>query len=418
MRVVLFAGKGGVGKTTLAAATAAALSAAGRKTLVASTDPAHSLADVLDAPLDASPSEVDSGLSAVQVDARALVDGAWGRLRVHLGTLLAGAGVEELLAEELTVLPGFEELLALTEVERMARSGPWDVVVVDCAPTAESLRLFALPEAVSTYLERLFPTHRRLVRGVLAGLAGEGASAARWDAAADAVGRLAESLDSLRTLLTDQRTTSLRLVLTPERVVAAETRRAVTALTLQGLRVDGLVVNRLVPDPDPEDRGAAASWLRTRCAEQATVLRGLADDLPGLPLCTVAHRAGEPVGIAALLEVAGELCGADPEPLLDPGAGAEVPPLLTVERGPGEGLDAEYLLRLTVPLLDAGEVDLARVGDDLAVTAAGHRRLVPLPSVLRRCVLTSAATEPDALVVRFRPDPTLWLRTSDTGGTA
>ncbi len=414
MRVVLVAGKGGVGKTTLAAAAAAALAAAGRKTLVVSTDRAHSLGDVLGISLGAAPSEVDTGLSASQVDTRALVEGAWDGLRAHLGTLLAGAGVDELVAEELTVLPGIEELVALSEVDRLARAGHWDVVIVDCAPTAEALRLLALPEAAATYLERLFPAHRRLVRGMLAGLAGAGASASRWDEAADAIGRLVERLDSLRALVADQRTTSLRLVLTPERVVAAETRRAVTALTLQGIRVDGLIANRLVPalDPADADAGAAASWLHTRRAEQDAVLDGLRADLPDLPLCTVTHRAHEPVGLPSLLEIAGELAGPGPDALLDPGGGSARPPLLAVERGAGAGVDAEYVLRLAVPLIGAGDLDLSRVGDDLAVTVAGHRRLVPLPSVLRRCVLEGAATDADGLVVRFRPDPALWLRTT------
>ena len=134
MRIVLFTGKGGVGKTTLAAATAAHLARFGRKTLVVSTDPAHSLGDALEADLGAEPTEIAGfdGLFAAHVDARGLLEGSWGRLREHLGTLLAGAGVDELLADELTVLPGVEELLALGEVRRAARGGPWDVVVVDC----------------------------------------------------------------------------------------------------------------------------------------------------------------------------------------------------------------------------------------------------------------------------------------------
>ena len=156
-RVLLFTGKGGVGKTTLSAATAASLAAHGRKALVVSTDPAHSLGDALDVRLGSEPSEVDGsdGLFACQIDPRGLVDEAWGELRGHLRTVLAGAGVDELDAEELTVLPGVEELLALAEVRRLASNGPWEVVVVDCGPTAETLRLLpsvkrrALPVAVS-----------------------------------------------------------------------------------------------------------------------------------------------------------------------------------------------------------------------------------------------------------------------------
>ncbi|MBW4721651.1 ArsA family ATPase [Saccharothrix obliqua] len=392
-RLLLFTGKGGVGKTTLAAATAVALAAGGRKTLVVSTDPAHSLGDALGVPLGPAPVEVDGGPHAAQVDPRALVDASWHDLRGHLRTVLAGAGVDELAAEELTVLPGVEELLALGEVRRFAATGPWDVVVVDCGPTAETLRLLALPEALASYLERLFPTHRRVVRGLLASLAGS-RSPESWDATADALGRLAEHLAQLRDLLTAD-TTGVRLVLTPERVVAAETRRTATALALQGVRLDGVVVNRLVPHPG-DGTGPAADWLRTRRAEQEAVLAEL--DLGEVR--TAEHRAGEPVGLPALLELAGGLYGG-----ADPLAGTGVA---------GAALDVarvgdEYELRLTLALGDA-EPALARVGDDLVVTVDGRRKLITLPSLLRRCVVVGAELDDTGLAVRFRPDPDLWMR--------
>ncbi|HUQ60583.1 ArsA family ATPase [Lentzea sp.] len=407
-QVLLFTGKGGVGKTTLAAATAASLAASGRKALVVSTDPAHSLGDALDVRLGASPSEVDTagaslgGLFACQIDPRGLVDEAWGDLRGHLRTVLAGAGVDELDAEELTVLPGVEELLALAEVRRLAVSGPWEVVVVDCGPTAETLRLLSLPEAFAGYLERLFPTHRRVVRGLLAGVAGTG-TVEKWDATADALSRLAERLDALRSMLADPASCSVRLVLTPERVVAAETRRTLTALALQGIRVDSVIANRLVPSPGAA-RGAAASWLRTRRQEQDAVLA----ELTGIgEIRTVDHRASEPVGVPALLEVAAQLYGDS-----DPSPGAAVPPgaqgsLLEVSGG-GRGLDARYSLRIALPLADDTELDLARVEDDLALTVDGRRRLVALPSLLRRCIVTGAEMDSAGVTVGFRPDPSLW----------
>ena len=187
------------------------------------TDPAHSLGDAFAADLGSEPTEVSSGLPglfAAHVDTRALVDEAWEPLRAQLRTLLAGAGVEELVADEMTVLPGVEELLALEQVRRATEDGPWEVVVVDCGPTAETLRLLSLPEAFGGYLERLFPAHRRAVRGVLAGLAGSGTHVAKWDAAAAALSRLAEQLSGLRALLADRGTTTIRLVLTPERVLS------------------------------------------------------------------------------------------------------------------------------------------------------------------------------------------------------
>lgn len=399
-RVLLFTGKGGVGKTTLAAATAASLAAHGRKALVVSTDPAHSLGDALDVRLGASPSEVDTadGLFACQIDPRGLVDEAWGELRGHLRTVLAGAGVDELDAEELTVLPGVEELLALAEVRRLASSGPWEVVVVDCGPTAETLRLLSLPEAFAGYLERLFPTHRRVVRGLLAGVAGTG-TVEKWDATADALSRLAERLDALRGMLADPSSCSVRLVLTPERVVAAETRRTLTALALQGIRVDSVIANRLVPSPGSA-RGAAATWLRTRRHEQDAVLA----ELTGIgEIRTVDHRASEPVGVPALLDVAAQLYGSE-----DPLPGAAVPESLLEVSGSGRGLDARYSLRIALPLADDTELDLARVGDDLALTVDGRRRLVALPSLLRRCIVTGAEMDSGGVTVGFRPDPSLW----------
>ena len=404
MRMVLFTGKGGVGKTTLAAATAAHLARSGRKTLAVSTDPAHSLGDALEAELGGEPTEVDGvgGLFAAHVDARALLEGAWGRLRDHLATVLAGAGVDELVADELTVLPGVEELLALAAVQRAAQAGPWDVVVVDCGPTAETLRLLALPEAVGGYLERLFPAHRRALRGLVKR---DRSDARRWDRTVEALDGLAGELADLRALLASPQT-GIRLVLTPERVVAAETRRTLTALALLGLHVDGLIANRMVPVPPADARGDAARWLRERGSEQAAVLADL--ERLGTPLRTVEHTAAEPTGVEALLVLAGRLWGDD-----DPAA--EQPPatpLLAVRRtsGSGRSLDSEFELALHLPGAASAPLDLTRIGDELAVTVAGLRRMVALPAVLRRCTVIRARLDGDDLRVAFRPDPALWLR--------
>lgn len=404
MRVLLFTGKGGVGKTTLASATAAKLATTGRKTLVVSTDPAHSLADALGVALHGDPTDIGDGLFASQLDVRGLVDANWRHLRAHLRTLLAGAGVDEVTAEELTVLPGVEELLALSEVYRLAAAGPWEVVVVDCGPTAETLRLVALPEALSGYLERLFPTHRRVVRGLLAGLAGA-RQVDTWDATADALSRLAERVEALRAALADRSRTTVRLVTTPERVVAAETRRTLTALAVQGIRVDGLIANRLVPVFGPR-RGPSATWLHTRRREQQAVLAELELATAGTPVRTVPHLAEEPIGVPALLDVALELYG-DEDPLADNESLPE--PLLTVS-GTGRGADSRYRLRIAVPLADDADVDLARVGDELALTVDGRRRLIALPPVLRRCQVTGADVDGGGVLVRFAPDPALWPR--------
>nr|WP_175496792.1 ArsA family ATPase [Actinopolyspora alba] len=404
----MFTGKGGVGKTTLAAATAARAAAHGREVLVISTDPAHSLADCLDTELDDAPrplrlsddSESDPvRLHAAEIRTRGLLDRAWSELREHLHTVLAGAGVSEVDAAELTRLPAVEDLLALTEVRRMATDGPWDTVVVDCGPTADTLRLLTMPEALSGYLERLFPTHRRVVRGMLAGMAGSDLTE-RWDAAAEALGGLAERLNSLAELLVSP-ATSVRLVATPESLVAAETRRILTSLALQQIHVDGVLANRVAPDPGSA-RGAAAAWLRTRAGQQREVLRELAQ--LGLPLHTVEHRAVEPRGGDSLLRLGDEIYGET-----DPTSGAERTPVIELD-GSGSDSEARYDLRIAMPLRGEAELDLARIGDELAVTVDGHRRLITLPSVLRRCVAVEADAGDDGVTVTFRPDPAQWMR--------
>ncbi|MEU3270714.1 ArsA family ATPase [Saccharomonospora sp. NPDC006951] len=381
MRVLLFTGKGGVGKTTLAAATAAGLAGRGGKTLVVSTDPAHSLGDAFGTALGAEPAEVDTCLHGAQIDSRALADDTWHSLRAQLrSALVSTAGIDTLAAEELTVLPGADELLALTEVRRLADTGVWENVIVDCGPTAETLRLLALPEAVGGFLRRAYGRKSRL------------SSVAR------SVERLAAHVESLRVMLTDPRMTAVRLVLTPERVVVAETRRTLTALALRGIRVDGLIANRLMPAPGLW-RGSAASWLRTRRSQQERVLADLAASglAEGL-LSSVEHRAAEPVGLPALLEIARELYG-DRSPMLG-SASTETAPLLQVSE-----VDNGFTLRVAVPLARDSAIELARVGDDLAITVDGHRRLVALPEALRHCVIADAESDSLGLLLHLEGSP-------------
>ncbi|MCE7011990.1 ArsA family ATPase [Kibdelosporangium philippinense] len=381
MRILLFIGKGGVGKTTLAAATAVRLARRGHETLVVSTDPAHSLADAFDTRLTSEPSLVDAKLHAAHVDTRGLVDSAWDELRCQLRAVLAGAGVDELDAEELTVVPGLDELLALTEVARLAKTGNWDTVVVDCGPTAETLRLLALPDAIATYLQRAFPA--RSVRGMVSGVGRQG-----W---VDAVTRLAGHLAELRDLLADPQVTGVRLVLTPERLVVAESKRTLAALALRDIRVDGMIANRLVPKAGMR-RGPAATWLRTRRDEQDAVLAELRASTP-IELHVVEHRAAEPVGLAALASLADELYGRT-DPL---SSTAKRPPSLLQIRPEGAG----YVLRVAIPLTEQSDVDLARIGDDLAITVDGMRRLVPLPAVLRRYQVADASVDGEGLLLQF-----------------
>ena len=230
----------------------------GLKTLVLSTDQAHSLADALAVPLGPVPTEVEPGLFGLQVDPRTRLETHWRQVQEHLVAALDELGIDAAAAEEMTVLPAAEEILALLELRDQVRDGRWDVVVVDCAPTAETLRLLALPEALALYASRAVPVGRRVARAVRAGLVGD-----THDPVLTALHRLAGELADVRAVLTSPRT-AVRLVLTPDSVVLAEARRSLTALALYGYPVDAAVVNRLVPD-------GADPWRSARAAAERDV---------------------------------------------------------------------------------------------------------------------------------------------------
>jgi arsenite-transporting ATPase len=393
VRVLLFTGKGGVGKTTAAAATATLAAGRGLKTLVVSTDAAHSLADAFGTPLAGLPTEIDAGLYGQQVDAQQRFERTWRDVQDYLVTVLDSVGVDPLEAEELTVLPGAEEVLALLEVRNQVSSGRWDLVVVDCAPTAETLRLLALPEALNWYVERIFPLERRVVRSLRPVLSRVAGVPMPQDAVFDAVERLHRELADVRRVLTDPERTSVRLVLTPESVVVAEARRTLTSLSLYGYRVDAVLANRIFP------AGGNDAWLAGWVAAQRAQLEAVEESFAPLPVHRSPYRAGEPVGLAELAAFAAEAYGD-----VDPFAVGEAPALMSVDRT----VDG-FALSLALPLAEVGDVDLVRRGDELVVTVGSHRRLLALPSALRRCVVTGAALRGGRLSVDFVPDPEQWL---------
>jgi arsenite-transporting ATPase len=391
MRIVLFTGKGGVGKTTTASATAFRLADRGLKTLLLSTDIAHSLADALAVELADVPVEVAPSLWAVQIDTQGRFEAAWRDVQMFLIDMLARGGVDPITADELTVLPGVDEVLALLAVRELAVTGDWDALVVDCAPTAETLRLLALPEALTWYLQRVFPAHRVLARGMrpLAAILGRG-EVVPPDSLFEALLRLNDELAAVRELLADPAVTSVRLVLTPEAVVAAEARRTFTALALYGYAVDLVVANRVFPAGDDE-------WRQRWAAAQRIQLEAIRESFAGLPVRELPYRAAEPVGAGALREVADALYG--PLPGTDP---APPPPAAELMRVEQVGPD-DFVLSMSLPLARRAEVDAVRAGDDLVVSVGPHRRVLTLPSRLRRCEVAGGEFDGRELRVRFRP---------------
>ncbi len=283
MRILLFTGKGGVGKSTIAAGTSALAAAGGQRTLVLSTDAAHSLADAFGAPVGSEPTPVADNLFVQQVDAQLRFEQSWSEIQGYLLSVLDVAGVDPIAAEEMTVIPGAEEVLALLELRLHALSGEWDAIVVDCAPTAETLRLLALPEALGWYMQRVFPVERRVVKALKPVLSRAAGVPMPEESVFDAVERLHFELDEVRSLLSGSHA-SVRLVLTPENVVLAEARRSFTTLSLFGYRVDGVVANRVFPAEGADDW--RAGWVRAQDAvltQVAAVVRGTAGVAVGLP---------------------------------------------------------------------------------------------------------------------------------------
>ncbi|WP_407687621.1 ArsA family ATPase [Mycobacterium sp. HUMS_1102779] len=409
-RISLFVGKGGVGKSTLASATAVAAANRGQRVLVVSTDQAHSLGDVLGVPVppsgDAEAVRVltddQSGaglLDALALDTLALLEARWQQVVGAVDRRFPDSELGTIAPEELSALPGVQEVLGLHAVGELSASGRWDLVVVDCASTADALRMLTLPATFGLYVERAWPRHRRLSIA-----ADDGRSAA----VVELLERISAGVDALGALLTDGEQVGAHLVLTPERVVVAEAVRTLGSLALMGVRVEELIVNQvLVQDESYEYHNLPAhpafSWYAERICEQRVVLDELAAAMGDVALVVTPHLSGEPIGpkaLGALLDSARRQGTAAPPGPLQP----------VVDLESGSGLGATYRMRLALPQLDSGALTLGRVDDDLIISVGGLRRRVRLASVLRRCTVSDARLRGSELTVRFRPDPEVWPR--------
>ncbi|ELR84860.1 hypothetical protein W7U_06500 [Mycobacterium sp. H4Y] len=380
--------------------------------LVVSTDQAHSLGDVLGTPVPPSQDELvrvsadletgraEAGggfLDALALDTLALLEVRWREAVATLDRRFPDSELSTIAPEELSALPGVQEVLGLYAVGELAGSGRWDRVVVDCASTADALRMLTLPATFGLYVERAWPRHRRL-----SVTADDGRSAA----VVELLERISASVETLGALLTDGELVSAHLVLTPERVVAAEAARTLGSLALMGVRVEELIVNQVLPQDDSYEyrnlpEHPAFYWYTERIAEQRSVLDELDATIGEVALVMTPHLSGEPIGakaLGALLDAARRRGGTAPPGPLRP----------VVDLESGTGLGSVYRMRLALPQLDASALTLGRVDDDLIISAGGLRRRVRLASVLRRCIVLDARLRGSELTVRFRPDPEVW----------
>ena len=385
-RTILYTGKGGVGKTIVAAASARRCAAGGLRTIVLSTDPAHSLSDSLELELGSEPVRCGDRLWGQEVHAEREMETHWGAVQRWLGALLTERGVIDIAAEELTVPPGMDELFSLLQIKRHHESGEFDVVVVDCAPTGETLRLLSFPEVANWWLEKVFPWERRIVAAARPIARMMDVEIPDADVLAD-VHRLAENLIAMNRILRDTERATLRLVMNADRMVIKEAQRTFTYLNLYGYLTDAVIVNRLFP-PELAD-GYFGAW-RDRQSERLEEAR---ERFAPVPLLTARYFDEEVIGARMLDRLADELfAGVDagPESVLH----SELTQRISSE-------DGRTTLRLRMPFTERDEVSLKQVGAELIVSVGHQKRTIILPGSLARRRPTAAKLEDGALEVSF-----------------
>ena len=387
-RTILYTGKGGVGKTSVAAATARRCAADGLRTVIVSTDPAHSLSDSLEVELGGKPVACGDNLWGQEVQAQDEMERHWEAVQDWMGEMLAEQGIDRITADELTVPPGMDELFSLLQIKDHHESGEFDAIVVDCAPTGETLRLLSFPDVASWWLEKVFPIERRLM------------AAARpfartlldvnlpTEAVFDDVERLVTNLGSMNAILRDRSTTTVRLVMNPDRMVIREAMRTYTYLNLYGYLTDAVVVNRVFPEEAGE--GYFAGW-RQHQQEQMELVRSA---FGAVPMLTAPYMEQEVVGPEMLDRLGNELFdGTDPGTILHEDMTQE----LVTNNGTAT-------LRLAMPFVEKADIDLKKIGLDVVVRVGGQKRTIILPATMAAYRPRSAQFEDGALSVRFERD--------------
>ena len=382
-RILLFTGKGGVGKTTCAAATALRAAEMGYRTLVLSSDPAHSLADALDRPLGPEPEPILPNLDAQEVDLYYSMKKYWGNMRDLLLLVFRWQGINEIAAEELAAIPGMNEGSVLLWLEQFHRSGKYDLIVVDSAPTGETLTLLSLPQVTQWWVAKAFPFQKTAIK--TAGFALRKTTGIPLDKGYEELNMLFEKLKKIQDVLADGEHSSVRLVMNPEKMVIQEARRAFTYLQLYGYGVDAAIVNRVLPE---EGTGEV---LARYVQAQKGYLEEITDSFSPLPILQVPHSGQEVFGIPLLREIGARLYGdRDPTDVFSRGR---------TYRVSAEG--EEYMLEVRLPFLDEGEIAAKQFGDELVIQIGNQRRHYSLPKFLAYYRVRDTRLRDGWLRVRF-----------------
>ncbi|MCU0493589.1 MAG: TRC40/GET3/ArsA family transport-energizing ATPase [Chloroflexaceae bacterium] len=391
MRTLIFTGKGGVGKTSVAASTALRAADMGLRTLVMSTDPAHSLADSLDleGPLGPEPVRITSNLDALEVSIYHDIESNWGVVREHFSQLMADQGVQGILADEMSILPGMEEAFPLIRIKKHKEDGAYDLLVIDCAPTGETLRLLSAPETFKWAMGMFRGAERFLVKPLLRPMSKITPGLNKMVAPAevyDAVDNMFSQMEGVTSLLTDPNETSVRLVMNPEKMVIKESQRALTYLSMYGMTVDTVVVNKILPLD--QDSGYLNHWKSI----QQRYMHEVEHAFTPLPIYRVPYYSEEVVGVAKLRRMGQDIYGSD-----DPTAVRyKQAPLDIAKVGHGS-----YSVKIKLPFADVSQLDLFQNGDELVVQIGDFRRIMTLPTSLAGLEAGQAEMEGDWLIVPF-----------------
>jgi arsenite/tail-anchored protein-transporting ATPase len=393
MRILLFSGKGGVGKTSLAAATGLHLSRLNYRTLVMSVDPAHSLADSFDFEISLfqektnDPYPINEKLSILEVNIQKEIKRHWREISTYVISVLRTTGISDVEAEELAILPGMEELSAMMYVNQFRREDKYDVIVLDCAPTAESMRFVSMPTTLEWYMKHVFPFQRGLLKAVRPVANRISPVELPTDSYFANVQDLFGRLDGISDLLEDPQVTSVRLVTNPEKMVLRETQRAFVYFSLHGLTVDGIIVNRVLPQAIKDE------WFEEWRASQAKVLQEIDEYFAPVAVKRVPLFTHEVLGRERLEELAHVLY----EEKEDPAAVSRTEaPYTFVKR------NAHYEVRLRLPFAVKGEVGLFKKGDELVVEIGTLRRHIGLPTSMSALTPTKATLQNKILTVEMR----------------
>ena len=386
MRIILYTGKGGVGKTSIAAATALRCADLGYRTIVLSTDAAHSLADSFDAPLGPEPTELAPNLWGQEIDVLYQMDKYWGNVQRYLATIFEWRGLDEIIAEELTVFPGMEELASLLQIVHLHDDCDYNVAIVDCAPTGATLQLLSFPEVARWYLDKIFPIERKAMQLTRPLLRAVIDVPIPDDELFDTIADLIMSLDRMHDLLVDPQKSSVRLVLNPEKMVIKEAQRAFTYLNLYGYATDLVVSNRIIPAAVQD--GYFSAWKEIQKKYGQMVEEAFAP----LPILTVPLFDQEVVGLKMLRRMADSIYGdGDPTQVYYVGLAQRV-----------EKNGTAYTLTIPLPFVSKEEVQLTRSSfDELIIHIGNYKRNLLLPRVLSGLEVVGAKHQEDELAVRF-----------------